>query len=258
MHAQTLLALLPAVAMAQYGYDSDASDGGDSSSAAAAATTTTTAAAAAASSSSSASNVHVVKVGDGGLTFSPSDIKASVGDVVEFHFFPKAHSVAQSSFDKPCEPLTNGTAVGFFSGPVPVSSGESADVFTLEVKDANPRWFYCATGTHCQSGMVGVINAPSGGQKTLEKYAAAAAKAPKNVAPASTGGGSLGPAATGTPSSTSGSGGDGPAASASGSAAASASSTSRPNAGVETRGSVRWGLLSFGVAVAGVLGGLLI
>ncbi|KAF9881412.1 hypothetical protein CkaCkLH20_00558 [Colletotrichum karsti] len=257
MHAQTLLALLPAVAMAQYGYGDNGSD--DS-----AASATTTASAAAASSSSSASNVHIVKVGDGGLTFSPSDIKAAVGDMVEFHFYPKAHSVAQSSFDKPCEPLTNGTATGFFSGPVPVSSGEGTDVFTLEVKDNNPKWFYCATGNHCQSGMVGVINAPSSGARTLEQYSAAAKKASQNVAPASTGGGTLGPAATGTPASSSGSDGSSPSATASGtsdasgSAAASASSTTRPNAGVETRGDVRWGLLSFGMAVAGVVGGLLI
>ncbi|KAF3802579.1 putative GPI-anchored cupredoxin [Colletotrichum gloeosporioides] len=255
MHAQTLLALLPAVAMAQYGYGSD--DAADSSS------MTTTASAAAASSSSSASGtVHVVKVGDGGLTFSPNDVKAAVGDTVEFHFYPKAHSVAQSSFDKPCEPLSNGTATGFFSGPVPVSSGEGADVFSVKVEDASPKWFYCATAQHCQGGMVGVINAPSSGGRTVDAYKEAAAKAEKNVAPASTGGGTLGPAATGSPSSSGGSGTSASGTSAvSGTAAsgsASASRTSSPSAGIEARGDVRLGLLSFGMAVAGVVGGLLI
>ncbi|KAI8303381.1 hypothetical protein K4K61_007072 [Colletotrichum sp. SAR11_59] len=257
MHAQTLLALLPAVAMAQYGYGSgDATDDSSSSSMSMdmSMSMTTSASAAAASSSSSASGtVHVVKVGESGLTFSPNDVKAAVGDTVEFHFYPKAHSVAQSSFDKPCEPLSNGTATGFFSGPVPVSSGEGADVFSVKVEDASPKWFYCATAQHCQGGMVGVINAPSSGGKTVDAYKEAAAKAAKNVAPASTGGGSLGPAATGSPSS---SGGSGASASASGSA--SASRTSSPSAGVEARGDVRWGLLSFGMAVAGVVGGLLI
>ncbi|KAI8203257.1 hypothetical protein K4K52_005656, partial [Colletotrichum sp. SAR 10_76] len=188
MHAQTLLALLPAVAMAQYGYGSgDATDDSSSSSMSMdmSMSMTTTASAAAASSSSSASGtVHVVKVGESGLTFSPNDVKAAVGDTVEFHFYPKAHSVAQSSFDKPCEPLSNGTATGFFSGPVPVSSGEGADVFSVKVDDASPKWFYCATAQHCQGGMVGVINAPSSGGKTVDAYKEAAAKAAKNVAPA--------------------------------------------------------------------------
>ncbi|KAI8264470.1 hypothetical protein K4K56_005400 [Colletotrichum sp. SAR 10_98] len=263
MHAQTLLALLPAVAMAQYGYGSDDStDSSSSMSMDMSMSMTTTASAVAASSSSSASGtVHVVKVGDGGLTFSPNDVKAAVGDTVEFHFYPKAHSVAQSSFDKPCEPLSNGTATGFFSGPVPVSSGEGADVFSVKVEDASPKWFYCATAQHCQGGMVGVINAPSSGGKTVDAYKEAAAKAAKNVAPASTGGGSLGPAATGSPSSSGGSG-TSASASVSGTSAASgsaaASGTSRPSAGIEARGDVRWGLLSFGMAVAGVVGGLLI
>ncbi|TEA12183.1 putative GPI-anchored cupredoxin [Colletotrichum sidae] len=237
MHAQTLLALIPAV-MAQYNYG-----GSDSS------TTPSAAAAAAAASSSSSSSipgVHVVKVGDGGLTFSPNDIKAAVGDVVEFHFYPRAHSVAQSAFDKPCEPLANGTTTGFFSGPVAVSSGVGAEVFTVEVTDESPKWFYCATAQHCQGGMVGVINAPSSGQRTIQQYADAAAKAENNVAPSATGGGSLGAAATGSPSS------------ASGTASPSASSSTAPSAGIEARGDVRWGLLSFGMAVAGVVGGLLV
>ncbi|KAJ0335452.1 hypothetical protein COL922a_009188 [Colletotrichum nupharicola] len=273
MHAQTLLALLPAVAMAQYGYGTgDATDDSSSSMSmdmSMSMSMTITASGAAASSSSSSSSsasgtVHVVKVGESGLTFSPNDVKAALGDTVEFHFYPKAHSVAQSSFDKPCEPLSNGTATGFFSGPVPVSSGEGADVFSVKVEDASPKWFYCATAQHCQGGMVGVINAPSSGGMTVDAYKEAAAKAAKNVAPASTGGGSLGPAATGSPS---GSGGSGASATASGTSAASgtaasgsaaASRTSSPSAGVEARGDVRWGLLSFGMAVAGVVGGLLI
>jgi plastocyanin len=32
-----------------------------------------------------------VQVGNGALTFIPNDIKANIGDVVEFSFFPKVH-----------------------------------------------------------------------------------------------------------------------------------------------------------------------
>ncbi|GKT85791.1 extracellular serine-rich protein [Colletotrichum tofieldiae] len=206
MHSSTILsALLPAAAvMAQYGSGSDSASSTSASAAAA----------------SSIAGVHVVKVGDGGLTFEPNSVKAAVGDIVEFHFYPRAHSVAQSAFDSPCQPLSNGTTTGFFSGPVQVASGVGSEVFTVEVKDTNPKWFYCATGQHCQGGMVGVINAPA------------------------TGGGSLGSAATGSPSSASG--------------APSASSSTQPSAGIEARGDVRWGLLSLGMAAAGVVGGLLI
>lgn len=108
--------------------------------------------------SPSISGVHVVKVGDGGLTFDPAEVKAAVGEVVEFHFYPRAHSVAQSSFDSPCQPLNT---TGFFSGPVKVSDGVSEQVFSVTIKDEKkPLWYYCATGDHCQKGMVGVINAP--------------------------------------------------------------------------------------------------
>ncbi|KAK1476324.1 hypothetical protein CTAM01_15514 [Colletotrichum tamarilloi] len=129
MHTSTLLAtLLPAAgAFAQYGYGAQESS--------------TNTATAAASSSSSIAGVHVVKVGDGGLTFEPNSITAAVGEVVEFHFYPRAHSVAQSAFDSPCQPLTNGSTTGFFSGPVQVASGVGSEVFTVEVKDTNPKWF---------------------------------------------------------------------------------------------------------------------
>jgi plastocyanin len=35
-----------------------------------------------------------VAVGNGSLTFSPNDIKANVGDTIEFSFFPKVFSLS--------------------------------------------------------------------------------------------------------------------------------------------------------------------
>ncbi|KAK2001933.1 hypothetical protein LX36DRAFT_697918 [Colletotrichum falcatum] len=202
---------------------------------------------------------HVVKVGDGGLTFTPNDIKAAVGDSVEFQFYPMAHSVAQSAFETPCMPMGNGTKEGFFSGPVKVASGVGSEVWTLEIKDKSPKWFYCATGKHCQSGMVGVINAPAGNKKTIDMYATAAKAAEANVAPSSVSGGKLGPAsASGT---TGGSGSTTSGTPASGSDAPMSSMSGMPmsaSAGIEARGSVQWGLLSMGMAAAGLVGGLLI
>ncbi|RSL46169.1 hypothetical protein CEP54_013981 [Fusarium duplospermum] len=193
---------------------------------------------------------HVVKVGDGGLTFSPADLKAEVGDTVEFHFYKGTHSVAQSSFDKPCEPL-NSTA--FFSGDFSVSDDVSDEVFTITVEAETPIWYYCAVQGHCQGGMVGVINAPSSGQRTLAAYKKAAADVDETVEPSSTGGGELGPAAT----HSSGSSEDSTSTGSAASSTASSTESAAPNAGIEARGEIRWGLMSLGVAMAGFFGGLM-
>lgn len=97
---------------------------------------------------------HVVVVGKSGLTFTPNNTVAAMGDTVTFHFWPQDHSVVQASFAAPCEPLEG----GFYSGFVPVSSGASPKTFTIDVNTTKPIWFYCSQGKHCQSGMVGVIN----------------------------------------------------------------------------------------------------
>ncbi|KAI8723567.1 Phytocyanin domain-containing protein [Fusarium sp. LHS14.1] len=195
--------------------------------------------------------VHKVKVGDGGLTFSPADLKAAVGDTVEFHFYKGTHSVAQSSFDKPCEPLNS---TSFFSGDFSVSDAVSDEVFTITVDASTPIWYYCAVQGHCQGGMVGVINAPSSGQRTLAAYKKAAADVDETVEPSSTGGGELGPAATASSGSSEGSSSTGSAASST----ASSTESAAPNAGIESRGEIRWGLMSLGVAMAGFVGGLMI
>jgi len=139
MQYLTLLAMIPATMAAGYGYGSS-----DASSVAPVAAAAQTSAAA-----SAVKGVHIVKVGQNGLTFDPESLTVPVGETVEFHFWPKAHSVSRSSFDKPCVPL-NSTA--FWSGPVPVTSGMSNTTFSVTVNDTNPIWFYCPTGTHCQSG----------------------------------------------------------------------------------------------------------
>ena len=59
---------------------------------------------------------HEVTVGANGmLAFSPSSITALVSDSIEFTFYPKNHSVTQSTFSNPCVPIeqTTGTK-GFF------------------------------------------------------------------------------------------------------------------------------------------------
>ena len=128
--------------------------------------------------------VHVVKVSNkkGDLTFEPNNLQVPAGDMVQFHFYPKVsatryahltrsrgliesaaqnHSVVQSTFDQPCEPINNNNAsvTGFFSGFMPVKPDAAMmPSYTIMVNDTKPIWYYCSQGKHCQQKMVGVIN----------------------------------------------------------------------------------------------------
>ena len=102
---------------------------------------------------------HSVIAGFNGLNFEPNNVVAEIGDVVQWEFLPANHSVAQSSFGNPCQPLADGS--GFFPGfEFAVTEGESKNVFQIVVESHRPIWYYCpqTTGNHCQRGMVGVIN----------------------------------------------------------------------------------------------------
>ena len=100
---------------------------------------------------------HLVVVGNGSLTFEPNNIKAAEGDTVTFKFWPKNHSVAQSTFAKPCEPMEGGV----WSGYIPSTEKAAATTFQYKVENASkPIWLYCTQAKHCQSGMVAVINGP--------------------------------------------------------------------------------------------------
>ncbi|TVY42004.1 putative GPI-anchored cupredoxin [Lachnellula subtilissima] len=121
-----------------------------------------------------------VAVGQNGLTYTPNDITANAGDSVEFDFFPKNHTVSQSSFADPCHPL----AGGFFSGFVPTNASTLGSTFTIVVKDTKPVWIYCSqtVGNHCQAGMVAAINAPKTGN-TLAAFTLKASNATSSTFP---------------------------------------------------------------------------
>ncbi|PSN74604.1 Cupredoxin [Corynespora cassiicola Philippines] len=128
---------------------------------------------------------HVVVVGNGSLTFEPDNVEAAEGDTVTFRFWPKNHSVAQGAFGSPCQPLDG----GFWSGFVPVAQGRGETEFVYTVENASaPIWFYCTQGQHCQGGMVGAINAPTSGERTVAAYKSASENANSNVSPSSTAG----------------------------------------------------------------------
>ncbi|KXX79941.1 hypothetical protein MMYC01_202290 [Madurella mycetomatis] len=131
----------------------------------------------------SAQRTWVVSVAqNSSLTFSPNRITAQPGEFVQFQFLAGNHTVTQSTFDRPCQPIAmNSNVTGFHSGYLPVSA--SADMgmiptYTIRINDTNPLWLYCAQGRHCGGGMVMVINEPANNpDRTLESYRSLAAQA---------------------------------------------------------------------------------
>jgi len=196
--------------------------------------------------------VHVVKVSGttNSLTYTPNNVTAAVGDMVQFQFGVGNHTVTQSTFDAPCMPISMMSNVtGVYSGFMPVAAGATTvPTYTILVNATTPMWVYCSQGKHCQSGMVMVINenTAKNATRSLENFKAAAAKATVNLAPDSS-------ATNGTDGSTSASG-NGSSATASSSSTSSstgsaAKSTSTSGANAAYHVPAMAGLL----AVAGAL-----
>ncbi|KAI1608579.1 hypothetical protein EDD36DRAFT_104183 [Exophiala viscosa] len=194
----------------------------------------------ASASTSSASGVHSVKVGPG-LTFSPDTVTAAMGDWVEFTF-GEGHSVAQSSFANPCQPM-NGSSYVYSGFP------GDGDVWRIQVNSTSPLWLYCSQTGHCQGGMAMVINQASSGANTLDAYKSAAANA-QGSSPATVQGGVFGAASNSSSSGSSSTSGSGSSSTASSTGSASTSSSSGTSAG--SSNTVKNGLMLAGAIAAGV------
>lgn len=101
---------------------------------------------------------HTITLGDDGkLAFAPDTVTAAVGDTLIFEFYPGGHSVAQSTFDAPCQASPGGIFSGFFNPPGP---DEADTVFEVTVSSTDPMWLFCAQVGHCNAGMAMVVNPP--------------------------------------------------------------------------------------------------
>ncbi|KAL2351382.1 hypothetical protein BJ546DRAFT_1066148 [Cryomyces antarcticus] len=109
-----------------------------------------------------AAQTHIITVGKGNNRFVPDITQASVGDIIQFQFFPPNHSVIRAEYGYPCIPYedTGVDKVGFFSGFKPVDVILSTPpTFELTINDTNPIFYYCAAPGSCINfAMVGVIN----------------------------------------------------------------------------------------------------
>jgi len=189
--------------------------------------------------------VHVVTVSsskNSTLTYTPNNVTAAVGDMIQFQFGVGNHTVTQSAFDTPCKPVSEtSNTTGVFSGFMPVTAQDtSVPVYTIEVTGTTPMWFYCSQGKHCQAGMVMVVNENTAKNSTrsLENFKALAAKATENLAPS-------GEATNGTASTT-----------AAGSSS-SGTSTSTAATSTSTSGASAYGVPSLGGLLAVALALLL-
>lgn len=151
--------------------------------------------------------VHVVKVGsaNGTLAYFPNSITANKGDMVQFQFAPNNHTVTQSTFDQPCQPISlNSNVTGFYSGFMPVSAtSTTTPTYTIMINSTTPTWIYCSQGKHCQAGMVMVINqnTTANATRSIQNFAALAAKATVNLPGTAVEGGASGTNSTSTSSS---------------------------------------------------------
>ncbi|KAF7364470.1 hypothetical protein MSAN_01108400 [Mycena sanguinolenta] len=132
--------------------------------------------------------------------FEPNVALAANGTIVTFQFTgsPGNHSVTQSSFSNPCQPLAGGFDSGWIS--VPDTPSPPPEWNLTITNDQIPLWFYCKQlfpVPHCHTGMVGAINVETT-NKSLPEFAslAAAAGVPSQVQNGVVG---VGASATGLP-----------------------------------------------------------
>ncbi|KAJ7168249.1 Cupredoxin [Mycena crocata] len=99
--------------------------------------------------------IDVTVGGPGVIAYTPNSVVANVGDIIQFTFKQKNHTITQSTLANPCSPMQG----GFDSGFVPVAADETDfPLAQLTVKDTSPMWVYCRQPTHCAAGMVFAVN----------------------------------------------------------------------------------------------------
>lgn len=100
---------------------------------------------------------HQVTVGgSAGLVYTPDSLVAEPGDMVQFNFLSKNHTVTQSAFAKPCVKLADGVDSGFM--PNGDETVNPPPTYMFQVLDKEATWFYCRQGNHCGAGMTFSIN----------------------------------------------------------------------------------------------------
>ncbi|KAJ3731233.1 hypothetical protein DFJ43DRAFT_1080576 [Lentinula guzmanii] len=113
----------------------------------------------------------VIVGGNSTITYNPTSINATNGDVIQFQFVSKNHTVTQSTFAAPCTAMAGGVDSGFQDVATNASTFPVWS-FTLTNTSA-PLWFFCAQTGHCANdGMVFAVNPTAA--KSFEAFQTAA------------------------------------------------------------------------------------
>ncbi|KAL5604037.1 uncharacterized protein BROUX77_004223 [Berkeleyomyces rouxiae] len=114
---------------------------------------------------------HTVVVDQNG--FSPSSVNPTKGDAILFHFSEGFHSVIESTYSEPCEPLQGGFASGEFI--TAMGDGRNKKGFVIDVFNTDPVWFYNGSQGQCHKfGAVGVSFSPDTNTHNWEDFRARA------------------------------------------------------------------------------------
>lgn len=131
--------------------------------------------------------------GSAGLVYTPNSINAAVGDIVQFNFLSKNHTVTQSSFATPCIKSVGGFDSGFM--PNPNNTVSPAPMLQFQVTTSTPIWMYCAQKGHCGMGMTFSINPTAAKSQAAFESLAKAQNGTAAAAGAAAGAGAAPPAA---------------------------------------------------------------
>ncbi|KAJ6602397.1 hypothetical protein DFH09DRAFT_849579, partial [Mycena vulgaris] len=86
--------------------------------------------------------------------FSPNTVSARAGSTITFRFSASNHSVAQSTFDRPCAPVQGGLDSGFQAVLDGQTNGFPVWSFVVE-DDQQSLWFFYRQSSpeyHCTAG----------------------------------------------------------------------------------------------------------
>ncbi|KAF4965224.1 hypothetical protein FSARC_6943 [Fusarium sarcochroum] len=105
---------------------------------------------------------HTVNVGASGHKFTPNEVEAKVGDIIEWRFYPSGHWVIRGDYENPCIPYeyVDVNRKGFSSGEEKVQAiTDDAPRFRVRVNNTDPILFYCgAPGSCVKYKMMGIVN----------------------------------------------------------------------------------------------------
>ncbi|KAF4584329.1 extracellular serine-rich protein [Ophiocordyceps camponoti-floridani] len=132
----------------------------------------------------------IVMAGGGADIYAPNFLTAEPGSTVTVQFNTGNHTVTEGFAEEACKPLQAKDPNALHSGHIPFSEGQkTVGTFKFSVNDTTCRYYYCATGPHCQRAQIMTINC-SGDE--FAKYLKKATSSQENIDGLTVNGGSLG------------------------------------------------------------------